>query len=168
MLSATAASSGNTIHTRLLDAQWHVAECQRRTVPGMNLERVPPHQVVAVWHKVEPFLAAAFEHSAGEYSIDQLRAFLTTGLQTLLVFVEDGQAKGALTITTESYPNFSVAFVTAVGGRAIVNPSNRDALFDWCRAQGYTHIRGAAFESVARLWRHIGAREIYRTVEITL
>lgn len=134
----------------------------------MELERIPPHQVVAVWPKVEPFLAAAFEHSAGEYSVEQLRVFLTSGLQVLLAFVEDGEAHGALVVATESYPNFSVAFVVAVGGRALVTDDNRDKLFAWCRANGYTHIRGAAYESIARLWQRIGAREIYRMVEIEL
>ena len=134
----------------------------------MQLERIPPHQVIAVWPKVLPFLAAAFEHSAGDYSLDHLRAFLTAGLQSLLVFVEDGEAHGALTIGTVSYPNKSVAFVTAVGGHCLVTPDHAEQLFAWCRSNGYTHIQGAAYEAVARLWRHIGAREIYRTVEISL
>lgn len=134
----------------------------------MEIERIPPHQVVAVWPKVENFLASAFEHSAGEYSLDQLRAFLTSGLQVLLAFVEDGVAHGAIAIASESYPNYSIAFVTAVGGRALVTDDNRDKLFAWCKANGYTHIRGAAYESVARLWQRIGAREIYRMVEIKL
>lgn len=131
----------------------------------MELERITPHQVVAVWPKVEPHLAAAFEHSAGEYTLDQLRAFLTSGLQVLLVFVEDGVAHGAITIASESYPNFSVAFITAIGGRCIAKPENAEMLFAWCRANGYTHLRGAAFPSVARLWQRFGAEEIYRTVE---
>lgn len=134
----------------------------------MEIERIPPHQIVAIWPKVERFLAEAFEHSAGEYSLEQLRAFLTSGMQTLLAFVADGEAHGALTIASESYPNYSVAFVTAVGGRALVTDANRDKLFAWCRANGYTHIRGAAYESVARLWQRIGAKEIYRMVEIKL
>lgn len=134
----------------------------------MEIERIPPHQVIAVWPKVEKFLASAFEHSAGEYSLDQLRVFLTSGMQQLLAFVEDGEAHGALTIATESYPNYSVAFVTAVGGHCFVTHENADKLFAWCRSNGYSHIRGAAYESAARLWQRIGAREIYRTVEITL
>lgn len=134
----------------------------------MEIERIPPHQVVAAWPKVEKFLVSAFEHSAGEYSADQLRAFLTSGMQILLAFVEDGEAHGAIVIASESFPNMSVAFVVAVGGRALVTDDNRDKLFAWCRTNGYTHIRGAAYESVARLWQRLGAKEIYRMVEIEL
>lgn len=131
----------------------------------MEIERVPPHQVVAVWPKVEKFLAAAFEHSAGEYSVDQLRVFLTSGLQTLLAFVEDGEAHGALSIATESYPNASIAFVTAVGGQALVTDDLADKFFAWCRAQGYTHVQGATFGRAVRLFERIGFKETYRIVE---
>lgn len=133
----------------------------------MELERIPPHQVVAVWPKVEKYLADAFEHSAGEYSLDQLRVFLTMGAQYLLAWTEDGEAHGAIAIASESYPNFSVAFVTAIGGRDIAG-EKFELLANWCKANGFTHIRGAAFDSVARLWRRVGAREIYRMVEIEL
>lgn len=117
---------------------------------------------------VENYLAQAFTHSAGEYSLDQLRAFLTSGIQTLIVVTECGELRGAVTIASESYPNFSVAFVTAVGGSGIATEEGFDNFKHWCRSRGYTHIRGAAFESVARLWQRFGAKEIYRTVEITL
>ena len=134
----------------------------------MELERIPPHQVVAVWPKVERYLAAALEHSAGEYSLDQLRVFLTSGMQTLLAFVKDGEAHGAICVATESFPNMSVAFVTAIGGHCFVTRDTFKTFAAWCKSNGYTHIRGAAHESVARLWHRFEAREIYRMVEIKL
>lgn len=134
----------------------------------MQIENIPPHQVVAVWPKVEMYLAAAMKHSAGEYDLTQLRGMLTSGQQRLLAFVEDGQVHGAITVASESYPNMSVAFCTAVGGHCFVNQDNADLLFDWCRSQGYTHVRGATFESAMPLWRRVGFKEIYRTVEVAL
>lgn len=134
----------------------------------MRLQPVFPQHVVALWPQVEPLLAEAFKHSAGEYSLDQLKAFLTSGQQQLLIVLDGDKIKGAATIATESFPNASIAFVTAVGGRAIANPDNFQQLQEWCRSRGYTRIRGAAFESIARLWRRFGAVEIYRTVEIKL
>lgn len=134
----------------------------------MELQQIPYNQVVAVWPKVERFLAAALEHSAGEYDLDQLRAILTGGRQLLLVLVENGEVHGAVTIAIESYPNMAVAFVTGVGGEGIARRENFEQLFTWCRGNGFTHIRGAAYEAVARLWHRFGAREIYRMVEIQL
>lgn len=134
----------------------------------MDLECIPPQHVVVAWPKVEKFLAEAFTHSAGEYSLEQLRAFLSNGTQTLLVFVEDNEIQGALTMAAESYPNFSVGFITAIGGKCIASHDNADKLAAWCRGQGFTHIRGAAFEAVARLWRRVGFQEIYRIVELKL
>lgn len=134
----------------------------------MRLEVVHPQHVVALWPEVEGFLEAAFEHSAGEYTVEQLRVFLVEGRQTLIVLVDETGIHGAVAIATETYPNATVAFVTAVGGKAIACRENFEQLFAWCRERGYTRIRGAAYESVARLWRRFGAQEIYRTVEITL
>lgn len=134
----------------------------------MEIQQILPWQVVSTWPRIERYLAAAFEHSAGEYSLEQLRCFLTSGIQILLVVKDGEEIHGAVTIATESYPNASVAFVTAVGGKAIANPENFAQLFAWCKSRGFTRIRGAAFEQVARLWRRFGAKEIYRTVEITL
>ena len=135
----------------------------------MRLEPVHPQHVVALWPQVAPFLERAFVHSAGEYSLEQLKALLTSGQQTLLILIDEDKAlHGALTIATENYPNACVAFVTAVGGRQIVSPENFAQLFEWCRSRGYTTIRGASFASVGRLWRRFGAREIYRVVEMKL
>ncbi len=135
----------------------------------MRLEPVIPQHVVALWPQVAPFLERAFVHSAGEYSLEQLKAMLVSGRQHLLVFVGDDQSlHGALTIATESYPNACVAFITAAGGRGIVTQENFTRLFEWCRSRGYTTIRAASFASVCRLWRRFGGREIYRIVEMGL
>lgn len=134
----------------------------------MHMEQIPPHQVVAVWPKVEPFLADAFAYSAGEYSLEQLRAYLTDGRQFLLAFVEDGVAHGAMTICPESHPNASVAFVTAIGGCSLMTPALIDGFFAWCKAQGFTRVQGATHRSAARLFERIGFQEIYRIVEYRL
>ena len=135
---------------------------------AVRLEFVHPNHIASIWPSVEGYLAGAMEHSAGEYNLDQLKAMLATGTQTLLVLVGDNGIVGAATVATENYPNACIAFVTAIGGKAIAEPAHFAQLADWLRAQGYTAIRGAAFEAVARLWRRFNAKEIYRVVEIPL
>jgi len=134
----------------------------------MRLEHVHPHHIASIWPSVEGFLADAMTHSAGEYNLDQLKAMLAAGSQTLLVLVGEKGICGAASVATENYPNACIAFVTAIGGRAIAKPEYFALIADWLRAQGYTAIRGAAFEAVARLWRRFNATEIYRVVEIPL
>lgn len=134
----------------------------------MRLEFVHQNHIASIWPSVEGYLAGAMAHSAGEYNLDQLKAMLASGLQTLLVLVGENGICGAATVATENYPNACIAFVTAIGGRAIAKEDNFALLADWLRSQGYTAIRGGAFESVSRLWRKFNAKEIYRVVEIPL
>lgn len=135
----------------------------------MRLEHVHPHHIASIWPSVEKYLAGAMVHSAGEYNLDQLKAMLSMGNQTLLVLVGENGICGAATVATENYPNACIAFVTAIGGRAVAKPEHFALLAEWLKAHGYTAIRGAAFEAVARLWRkQFNAKEIYRVVEIPL
>ena len=136
----------------------------------MRVQEVHQNHIAALWPLVEGYLAGAMAHSAGEYTLEQLKVFLSTGSQVLLVAIDDdGSFSGAATIATQNYPNICAAFVTAIGGRMIANKENFDQLRDWCRDRGFTAIRGAAFEAVARLWRkQFNAKEIYRVVEIPL
>ncbi len=135
----------------------------------MRVELVHPNHIAAIWPNVEGFLAEAMAHSAGEYTLEQLKVYLATGIQTLLVLVKEDKVCGAATVAPENYPNACVAFITAIGGRDIARPEHFAKLAEWCRERGYTCIRGAAFEAVARLWRkQFQAKEIYRVVEIPL
>lgn len=119
----------------------------------MNVRPVHPQYVPQLWPKVGAMLQKALETGAGEYNADQLKVMLVNGHQTLLVVEKDGEVKGAFCIVFELYPNDRIAFVTAVGGRAICDQEAWKQFEHWARLQGCTKIRGAAYESVARLWR---------------
>ncbi len=134
----------------------------------MRVEQIHPNHVVAMWPQVENLLAAAFTHAAGEYTLDQLKVFLVSGAQVLLVAYDDTGINGAATIETSRYPNKTIAYVTAIGGRGIATSDAFGQLKDWCKSHGHTQIRGAVFESIARLWQRFEAKEIYRIVEIEL
>lgn len=134
----------------------------------MQIEQVHPNHIVAMWPSVEKMLAKALVRGGQEYTIDQLKVYLITGGQTLLIAYDESGVHGAATIETARFPNATIAFVTAIGGRAIAVPENFAQLKAWCKSHGHTAIRGAAFEAVARLWEQFGSKEIYRIVEIPL
>lgn len=120
----------------------------------MNLQPVHPNFVCQVWPRVEAMLTAALLTGGGEYNVDQLKAMLVQGSQCLLLCVrESGDVAGAFTVAFENYPNDRIAFVTAVGGRAICDAQAWGQFEKWARDMGCTKIRGAAHDSVARLWR---------------
>lgn len=136
----------------------------------MKLMQIHPGHVCQNWPFVAHWLAPAMAHSAGEYTIDQLKVMLVSGAQALLVVIDDdGGIHGALTVATERYPEMTVALITAIGGKLISSQPLFEEFKAWATAHGHTHIRGLAHESVARLWRQrFGYREIYRTVEYAL
>ena len=115
---------------------------------------VPINFVNSVWNRVEPFISNALEHCAGEYDAEHIRVYLTQGIQTLVIAVdEDDTIHGAATVEFINYPKQRIAFITAIGGKMISTKELWDQFEDWVRQMGATSIRGAARESISRLWR---------------
>lgn len=132
----------------------------------IQVQYINPMYVHQVWHLVEPFLAKGLVRSGGEYTVDQLKVYLASGEQQLLVATEDGQINGAAAVQFINYPNERVAFITSVGGKMIANQDVWTQFETWCKQSGATMVRGAAFESVARLWKKaFGVEQRYVIVE---
>jgi len=116
------------------------------------IQVVPEHFIHQVWDKVDKFIARGLQRSGGEYTAEQLKVYLTQGHNTLILILNDeDEIKGALTIQWANYPNDRIAYITSIGGATYEEAW--DMFLDWLRTQGCTAIRGAAFESVARLWK---------------
>jgi hypothetical protein len=126
------------------------------------------NNVQQAWSDVEGMLDSALKHSAGEYNLDQLKVMLVEGRQVLLVLVdEENKIQTAFSVEWINYPNDRVAFLTAIGGKTDLNAFNQ--FKDWVKASGGTKIQGAAFESVARLWKKkLGFENRYIIVEYAL
>lgn len=132
-----------------------------------SLSQVHPHFVAQFWPQIGRMLERGLEHSAGEYSADQLKVMLVRGEQTLLIAQdEEGNIKGAATVLFENFPNFRSAFITDIGGRLIASQELFALLVDWCVSQGASKIRGCASDEVTRLWRQkFGFQHRYNLVE---
>jgi hypothetical protein len=122
----------------------------------MSLKSVNSNNIYQIWDEVAPMLDKAMAHSGGEYKMEHLKLYLSEGRQNLLVVVDsDDKIIGALTVEMINFPDERVAFVTSVGGKMMTGPDNWAEFESWCRYNGATMIRGAAFESVARLWKKL-------------
>ena len=134
----------------------------------LNLRIVPSTHIQQTWHEVESMLDRALAHSAGEYNLDQLKLMLVDGKQVLLVLVNDNnEIETAFTVEWINYPNHRIAFLTAIGGKTDINAFNQ--FKEWVKVNGGTKIQGAAFESVARLWKKkLGFENRYIIVEYAL
>jgi hypothetical protein len=132
----------------------------------LEVKHVPVQYVHQAWPMVERFIADAVEFGGDDYTLDQVRVYVSSGQWLLVVAVDlEGVIKGAATVNFINYPNDRIAFITFIGGRLISNKETFKQLSDLLKANGATKIQGAARESIARLWSRYGFEERYRIVE---
>lgn len=131
----------------------------------MRIEILNPNYLHQFWPTVEPMLARAMAHAKGEITLEQLKVYLSNGTYQLILFIDDSeQIIGAVAYEWISYPNDRCFYILAIGGKT--NKECVSQMFDFAKAQGATTVRGAAHESVSRLWRmKYGFETIYYMVE---
>jgi hypothetical protein len=137
----------------------------------MNIQHVPPEFVNKVWPEVVKYIEAGVDRQKGEpdYTVEQIATLVAMGKWMLAVVADDSnKIHGALTIDFFNRPNARIAFVTCIGGRAIVDKDSFDRLCALVKNFGATTIEGAVDDAVARLWRRFGFHEKYKIVEVIL
>ena len=133
----------------------------------MKLQQIPTHFVAQTWDKVAPFIANALEYAEDDYTLDQVKVYLTNGQWIVIIASNEiGNVVGAATAVFQNYPNDRIAFITTVGGRFISDTETYNQFKDILKSFGATKIQGAARESIARLWRtKLGFKERHIIVE---
>ena len=135
----------------------------------MKIEVVHTDHFQLVWPLVEGFIASALEYSHGEYTVEQAKVYLATGMWTLYVAVDGtGTLHGAGAVQFNNRPNDRVAFVVAIGGKMFTNRDTWQQFVDLLKSRGATQVEGAARESIARLWKRYGFEEKYRIVGVKI
>ena len=135
----------------------------------LEVRHVPIQYVNQAWPMVERFIADAVEFGGDDYTLEQVRVYVTTGQWLLVVAVtEEGVIKGAATVSFHNYPNDRVAFVVAIGGKLFTSQDTWQQFVDLLKSRGATRVEGAARESIARLWKRYGFEEKYRIVGVSL
>jgi hypothetical protein len=119
----------------------------------IEVQTVPDNYFHQVWDQVEPMLIRALNASANDYNIHHLKLYVINKVQTLLIAVDGDKIVGAATLSLFTYPNHRVATITALGGKAVVNPEAFEQVVQWAKAQGATKIRATARAAQARLYK---------------
>lgn len=125
----------------------------------MKILRIPPEQVAQRWSTIVPFLEDALTKAVADVNADQTKVYLSSGQWLLLGGFEGENLLGIVAVQFSNRANDRVAFITAVGGREIINETLIDEFRTILRAQGATMIQGCVRESVARLLRKFGFAE---------
>ena len=134
----------------------------------MKIQHVPLEWVPRVWPQVKDHIDAAMEHAKGDYTVEHVQVYVTSGQWVLLVAAEGETIHGAATVEFFNRPGKRVAFITAIGGKLISNQETFAQLKALLASFGATVIEGAVRESIARLCSRYGFEEKYRIVEVKL
>ena len=135
----------------------------------LTVRHVATHYISQTWPSVEKYIGAAQEHCGDDYTLDQIKLYLTSGQWVLLVATsEEGVIHGAATVSFINNPNDRVAFITFIGGKLISSQDTFAQLKSILKQFGATKIQGAAREAIARLWSRYGFKERYIIVETQL
>ena len=136
---------------------------------SLLIRHVPIQYVNQAWPLVEKYIAEAVSYCGDDYTLEQVKVYVTSGQWVLVVAVDEvGAIHGAATVSFLNYPNDRVAFITFIGGKLVSNKDTFGQLKDLLKANGATKIQGAARESIARLWSRYGFEERYRIVETNI
>lgn len=136
---------------------------------SLTIQHVPVEFVAQTWPLVEKFISDAEKFGGDDYTLDQIKVYLSKGLWTLLVAVDENKAvQGAAAVSFQNYPNDRVAFVTTMGGKILVNEDVLGKLKDILKQFGATKIQGAMRPSMVRLSKQIGFVERYTIVEVKI
>ena len=82
--------------------------------------------------------------------------------------VDGTGVKGAATVSFSNRPNDRVAFITAIGGKFIIDKESVEELKQVLASVGATYIEGAVRESVERLLSQHGFTPKYRVVGVQI
>ena len=134
----------------------------------LKVQPVNVQYITQIWPMVEKFMVEAAKCS-DDYSADQIKVYLTTGNWLLLVIVDEyNHVHGAITLTFNNEANYRTAFITAIGGKNIVNDKLFSEVQQILKSAGATRIQAYAKDSAARLYEKIGLSKKATLMEIKL
>ena len=135
-----------------------------------SVQHVPTEWVPRMWPTVAAFLAPAIQYAKGDYTLDHIQSYLSSGQWVLLVVVDDQSKRvdGAIAVSLFNRGAERVAFVTALGGRLISGAGELALLKAVLAGFGATIIEAATRPSVARLMARIGFVPKYQIIGVRI
>ena len=121
-----------------------------------TIRPVDVNYVYQTWPLVRNYVEESFNkglvNGTPDYTADQVLVYLTSGQWVLVVAVdEENNIHGAMTISFVNYPLHRVAFITAIGGKLIVNKETFAQLKHIAKYHGATKIQAMARPAMVRL-----------------
>jgi hypothetical protein len=134
----------------------------------MKVQTVGVEYITQIWSGVAPYIERALQYT-DDYSLDQVKVFLTTGAWILLVAVDDlQQIHGVATVAFNNGVNDRTAIITTTGGRQVVNQDIFDQVCRIVRGMGATRVQVYTRDSATRLYEKVGLAKKATLMEIKL
>lgn len=131
----------------------------------LSIQQVPLEFVNRVWPSAEEYLKNAFDFAADDYTVDDARVYVASGMWSLIVALdEEGVVHGAAVVTYYNRPRSRVAYIMGLGGRLVTNKNTCVQLYDIFRRNGADSIEAAARDAVLPLWKKYGLTKKYTII----
>jgi hypothetical protein len=139
----------------------------------LRVAPVDPNHIQQVWPRVVDFIKSAVDKGttggAANYNEHHIQQYLTSGQWFLFVAVdEQNEIHGACTVSFINYPLHRVAFITATGGKFIVNPEVFEQLKEICKQYGATKVQAYCRKAMAALAESCGFQPGNTLIEIKI
>ena len=139
----------------------------------LTLQTVDTTYIAQTWPLVVNYIYDSLHEGLEErfldYQIDHVQSYLTSGQWLLVVAVdEQGEIRGASTLSFVNYPLNRVAFMTTTGGKMIANPAILEQLKVICRQRGATKIQAFCRDSMVRLLERCDFEPCSTLVEVKI
>lgn len=123
---------------------------------NITIQIVDQRFVHQTWPLVESFIKESVNKGLAsgsqDYSADHVLGYIASGQWILIVAVnENNEVVGAMTMSFINYPLNRVAFVTATGGKFIINKDTFEQLQLIAKSHGATKIQAMARPAMVKL-----------------
>lgn len=123
----------------------------------LTIKRIPPEFVSQRWETIEPLLLKVLPHCGDEYTLDQIKVYLTAGSWLLLAACdEQDNIHGIASIQFNNMPNYRVAFIVTISGKFITSNDMLEQFIQVLKLHGATKIEGAVRPAMLRFSKKYG------------
>lgn len=134
----------------------------------MKVQTVDVAYITQIWSAVAPFIAGGLKYT-DDYTLDQIKVYLSSGAWTLLVAVDDlQQIHGVCTVAFENGANDRTAIITTLGGKFVVLQEIFDQVCTIVRRLGATRVQAYTRDTAIRLYEKVGLKKKATLMEIRL
>jgi len=127
-------------------------------------------EIEGEWDVLKPYIEMALEYSLGEMSAEEVKEDGIKGIYLFLIFIEDNEILGVITVETVVYSRKKIVCVPHVGGKDIDKWCELmvDTVKDLAIEQGASNVVSYGRQGWIKKLRPYGFKMQYTILSLTL